>query len=308
MRIAFFGTPEFAAVALEALLASAHDVVGVVCQPDKPAGRGQRLTAPPVKQIAVHAALPLLQPTSLRGSEILSTLRAWDPEIIVVAAYGRILPASILTLPRHGCVNIHASLLPRYRGAAPIQWVIARGDERSGVTIMQMDEGMDTGAILRQREIVLAPDETAGTLHDRLAPLGAEALLDVLGTIVSPGIVAVPQEEALATYAPMLRKQDAEIDWSRPALEIERRVRAFNPWPVAFTAVAGKRLRVWRARCGEAQHPGAPGTIVAADESIDVITGVGILHCDELQLEGRRRLPAREFIRGTGVSVGSRLG
>lgn len=308
MRVAFFGTPEFAAIALEAIVAGSDTVVGVVCQPDKPAGRGQRLTPPAVKVVAETHGLPVEQPASVRTEAFLSTLRAWNPDVIVVAAYGRILPPAVLALPRFGCINIHASLLPRHRGAAPIQWAIAHGDAVTGITIMQMDEGMDTGAILLQRETPIAPDETAGSLHDRLARIGASAIREALAALADHTLTSTPQDDAAATHAPMLRKDDGRIDWTRPAVEIERRIRAFDPWPSAFTQWNGRRLRLFRARVARQDEPSAAGTIVAVGDSLRIATGAGCLECDELQLEGRKRLPAPEFVRGNAIAVGHRLG
>lgn len=308
MRVAFFGTPEFAAIALEAIAAGTDTLVGVVCQPDRPAGRGQRLTPPAVKVVATALGLPVEQPASVRTDAFLTTLRGWNPDVIVVAAYGRILPPAVLALPRFGCINIHASLLPRHRGAAPIQWAIAQGDAVTGITIMQMDEGMDTGDILLQRETPIASDETAGSLHDRLARLGALAVRDALGALAEHTLKPTPQDDARATYAPMLSKDDGRIDWTRSAVEIERRVRAFDPWPSAFTHWNGRRLRLFHARVIRHDESAAAGTVVAVGDSVRIATGAGCLECDELQLEGRNRLPAREFGRGNPIAVGHRLG
>lgn len=308
MRCVFFGTPEFAAAALEALIASDHDVVGVVCQPDKPAGRGQKLTPPPVKVVALRAGLPLAQPASVRKGDILETLRGWAPDIAVVAAYGRILPPSLLTLPPHGCINIHASLLPRLRGAAPIQWAIARGEPATGITIMQMDEGMDTGDILLQRATAIRADDTGSSLHDRLARIGAELVLEALAAIAAGTATRTPQHHDEATYATMLRKDDGRIDWSRPAVETERLVRAFDPWPSTFTFVGGQRLRVLRAHLVPGDTGAAPGTVVEIGSALRVATGAGILAVDEVQLEGRRRVSAADFVRGGGVAIGALLG
>jgi len=308
MRLVFFGTPDFAATALDALVDAGHDVAGVVCQPDKPAGRGQHLSSPPVKTAALRAGLPLCQPTSARSADFLDTLRLWAPEIIVVVAYGKILPSTILQLPRFGCINIHASILPRYRGAAPIQWAIARGESQTGITIMQMDEGMDTGAILLQRTISIRGDDTARTLHDRLAQLGAELVIEALAGIAKGEIVAVPQDETAATKAPMIRKEDGHIDWTQPAEAIERLLRAFDPWPGAFTFFAGKRLRVWRAEVVPLASDAAPGTVAEVGEAITIATGQGGLSCIEVQIEGRKRMSAGEFARGHEFAPGTRLG
>ncbi len=308
MRIVFFGTPDFAATALEALVASEHHVVGAVCQPDKPAGRGQHLAAPPVKSAALRAGVPVAQPVSVRKGDILDILGEWDPEIAVVAAYGKILPPALLALPRHGCINIHASLLPRYRGAAPIQWAIARGEAETGITLMQMDEGMDTGDILLQRTTPIAATDTGGSLHDRLAKLGAEAMLEALDAIATGTATRQPQNDAEATYAPMIRKEDGHIDWQRPAVEIERLVRAFDPWPSTFTFVGERRLRIVRARVDATASTASPGTVLDARERLAIATGAGLLLLEEVQLEGRKRLSAAEFLRGGHLEAGNRLG
>lgn len=308
MRIVFFGTPDFAATALEALVASEHRVVGVVCQPDKPAGRGQHLAAPPVKVAALRAGLPVAQPVSVRKGDILDILAAWDPDVAVVAAYGKILPPALLSLPRHGCVNIHASLLPRYRGAAPIQWAIARGETQTGITIMQMDEGMDTGDILLQRTTPIAATDTGGSLHDRLAKLGADAMLEALDAVATGTATRQPQNDADATYAPMIRKEDGHIDWQRPAVEIERLVRAFDPWPSTFTFVGERRLRIMRASVDADGTSESPGTVVDADDRLAIATGAGLLLLEEVQLEGRKRLSAAEFLRGGHLATGTCLG
>ena len=308
MRCAFFGTPDFAAAALSALLASRHDVVGVVGQPDKPPGRGQRPAAPPVKPLDGENDVPVLQPKSVRNDEFRAALRNWRPDVAVVAAYGKILPVDVLHLPRHGCINIHASLLPRYRGAAPIQWAIARGDEVTGITIMQMDEGMDTGAILMQRETPIGPDDTGQTLHDRLAELGAALVLKALDALERGDLGPVPQDDRRATLAPMLHKDDGRIDWSLPAIEIERRIRAFHPWPSAYTFLGEKRLRIHRARLSSIPARGEPGTVVAETPDLCVVTGARALRLLEVQLEGRKRMTAADFVRGGGLHRGARLG
>jgi len=308
-RIVFFGTPEFAVPSLQALLASSDQLVGVVCQPDKPAGRGQHLTEPPVKRAALAAgALAIFQPTKLRTPDLAAQLRPLAPDLIVVAAYGKILPRALLELPRHGCINVHASLLPKYRGAAPIQWAILQGETHTGVTIMQMNEGMDSGEILLQRETAIGSAETYGELQTRLAHLGAEALTSALAQIHAGTLRRASQLEAAVTLAPMLDKHDGRIDWHQPAAQLACRVRAFNPWPSAFTALAGKRLKIHRARAQAGAAAALPGTVTATDDAIAVATGEGTLRLDELQLEGRKRLPAGEFLRGGGVKVGTVLG
>jgi len=292
---------------LRALLSGPDEVVGVVCQPDRPAGRGQHLTPPPVKQTAIAAGIPVLQPEKIRTAEFLEQLRAWAPDLAVVAAYGRILPNSILELPRHGCINVHASLLPKYRGAAPMQWAIVNGDDRTGVTIMQVAEKMDAGDMLLQRETPIGPNDTLGTVHDRLAEIGAIALIDAIEQIRAGTVRPVPQDETRVTYAPMIKKEDGRIDWSRPAAEIERRVRAFDPWPSAHTHLHGKLLKISRAKVGRGGRPEAPGTVIGIGETIRVACGSDELEINELQLEGRKRLTAGEFTRGGHVAVGTVL-
>jgi methionyl-tRNA formyltransferase len=307
LRIIFFGTPGFAVPSLSALLAGTDPVVGVVCQPDKPAGRGQHVTAPPVKQVAAAAGLPVLQPEKLRSADVLGALRQWAPDLIVVAAYGKILPAALLALPVHGCVNVHASLLPKYRGAAPIQWAVLRGEEMTGVTIMQINERMDAGDILLQRETRIGDEETYGELQTRLADLGAHALMEAIAHLHAGTLRPQTQREEEVVLAPMIEKEDGRIDWTQSAVTIARRVRAFNPWPSAFTHLDGKLLKIHRAHVGDAVGPSAPGSVVHVDGGIAVATGDGCLILDELQLEGRRRLSAAEFLRGGSIAVGTVL-
>jgi methionyl-tRNA formyltransferase len=308
LKIVFFGTPEFAVPSLRALLAGSDPLVGVVCQPDKPAGRGQQLAAPPVKRVALEAGVQVLQPQKLRTPDFAELLRPLAPDLIVVAAYGKILPKSILDLPRHGCINVHASLLPKYRGAAPIQWAILRGEERSGVTIMQMNERMDAGDILLQRETPIGPDETHGELQARLAELGAAALIEALARLRAGTLTAVPQCEADMTLAPMIKKEDGRIDWTQPAVAIACMVRAFNPWPSAFTFLGDKLLKIHKAHATAAAGTASPGTITALHDGISIATGSGTLVLQELQLEGRKRLSAADFVRGGHITVGAALG
>lgn len=307
-RIVFFGTPAFAVPSLQALLDGPDTVVGVVCQPDRPAGRGQRLQAPPVKQLAERHQLPVAQPLKLKSGEFPDQLRAWAPDLAVVAAYGRILPAPILATPRLGCINVHASLLPRYRGAAPIQWAVLNGDAETGVTIMQMNERMDEGDILLQRATPIGADETYGALQERLAEIGAGALRDALDGLAAGTLAATPQDHAAATLAPLIRKEQGAIDWNRPAVEIARAVRGFSPWPSAYTTLGGKLLKLHRARALDEPAGGAPGTVIGADRTLRVATGAGVLAIEELQLEGRKALDAATFARGGGIKVGDRLG
>jgi methionyl-tRNA formyltransferase len=293
---------------LRELLEGPEEVVGIVCQPDRPSGRGQRLHAPPVKLLAEQHGVRVYQPEKLRTAEAERTLREWAPDLAVVAAYGRILPAALLDLPRLGCINVHASLLPRYRGAAPSQWAILRGEEKTGVTIMSMNERMDEGDILLQEEVAIGGEETYGELQDRLAVAGAAALGRALELLHAGRLTPRPQDHSAATLAPMIEKEQGRIDWSESATEISLRVRAFNPWPSAFTTLDGKLLKLHRARPLDEATRAAPGTVVSAAGTIHVATGAGVLEIDELQLEGRKRLAAAEFARGGGLAVGARLG
>ncbi|MGH7785948.1 MAG: methionyl-tRNA formyltransferase [Candidatus Binatia bacterium] len=307
-RVVFFGTPEFALSSLQALIDGPDEVVGVVCQPDRPAGRGQHLQPPPIKQLALRHALPIAQPTKLRTDEFPAQLRAWAPDLAIVAAYGRILPTPILALPSLGCINVHASLLPAYRGAAPIQWALLRGEATTGVTIMGMNERMDEGDIRLQRATPIGADETYGELQRRLAGIGAAALMDALELLARDALPVQVQDAALATYAPMIRKEQGAVDWWRPALEIARQVRAFNPWPSAWTAAGGKLLKLHRARADARPVTAPPGTVLELGSSVWIATGAGTLAVDELQIEGRKALPAAVFGRGGALSVGDRLG
>lgn len=308
LNIVFAGTPDFAAIALAALLKSRHNVIAVYTQPDRPAGRGRKLKASPVKELALKHNVPVFQPSSLKSPEDQQQLAALKPDIMVVAAYGLLLPQVVLETPRYGCLNIHASLLPRWRGAAPIQRAILTGDAVSGVTIMQMDEGLDTGDMLYKLTTPIDETDTAQRLHDRLAELGADALLHTLARL--PGDVAPePQDEALATYAKKLDKKEAAIDWSQPARQIARQVNAFNPWPVAQTWLDDKILRIWEAHSLSDNANTTPGTVVAeSKQGIDIATGKGILRVTRLQLPGGKSLSVADFINSrhiTGTILGA---
>jgi methionyl-tRNA formyltransferase len=295
LRIVFAGTPDFSVPPLRALLAAGHEVIAAYTQPDRPAGRGRKLSASPVKQVALEHGVPVLQPANFRATPDLEALEALRADLMVVVAYGLLLPQRVLDAPRLGCVNIHASLLPRWRGAAPIQRAILAGDAETGITIMRMEAGLDTGPMLHIRRLPIAPEETGGSLHDRLSLLGAEALLEVLPRIAAGTAEPQRQDDAQATYARKIRKEEARIDWSRPAVEIERQVRAFNPWPVAETLHAGEPLRVWQARA--MRGAGSPGAVLGAGrEGIDVGTGEGVLRVLSLQLPGKRPTDARDFL------------
>ncbi|MGH8236500.1 MAG: methionyl-tRNA formyltransferase [Steroidobacteraceae bacterium] len=309
LSIVFAGTPEFAVPALEALVRSSHRLVAVYTQPDRPAGRGQQLAASAVKQCALRHALPVEQPATLREPAAVERLQRWSADVIVVAAYGLLLPQSILQTPRLGCINIHASLLPRWRGAAPIQRAIAAGDAESGVTIMQMEAGLDTGPMLLTRAVPIDARETAATLHDRLATLGAQALLDALDEIAHGTATPRVQPAQGVTYATKLRKEEAAIDWSRSAAEIDRQIRAFDPWPVAQTRWNGQQLRVWEAMPVDSPSPSSPGAVLGTSAAgIDVGTGNGVLRLTRVQSAGRKAMSAAEFLnahRLDGAVLGS---
>ena len=307
LRIVFAGTPEFSVPALEALQAAGHEIVAVYAQPDRPAGRGRTLGTGPVKRRALELGLHVEQPLSLKPEQAVAVLASFAPDLVVVVAYGLILPQAVLDLPRLGCVNIHASLLPRWRGAAPIQRAILAGDLRTGITIMKLDAGLDTGPVLLVREAGIATHETAGELHDRLAVLGAEAVVEAVAGLAAGKLLPVPQPADGATYAAKIRKEEALIDWSGPASAIARQVRAFNPWPVAETRWQGRQLRIWEARpltgAPVVPVPGttggrcAPGHVIGAGPGRMVVsTGDGLLEVDRLQLAGRNAMSAAEFM------------
>ena len=310
MNIVFAGTPEFAVSSLKALNESRHNVIAVYTQPDRPAGRGRKLQASPVKQFALAQGLPVFQPESLKNPKDVSQLGSLKPDIMVVVAYGLILPPSVLDIPRLGCLNVHASLLPRWRGAAPIQRAIEAGDKTTGVTIMQMDSGLDTGTMLLKKETPIENDDTAATLHDRLAELGAEALILVLEKLEQGVLSGEPQNEQEATYAKKLEKAEAQIDWALPADVLARKVRAFNPWPAANCSLNGKRLRILQASAMPSSHIKAENGTVneIGEDTISVQTGDGILGISQLQLEGGRPQTVREFLNGHQMHVGDRLG
>ena len=327
MKIIFMGTPDFAVGTLEALVQAGYEVVLAVTQPDKPQGRKQVLVAPPVKEKALELGIPVFQPKRVREPESLRVIKDYEPELIVVAAFGQILPKELLDLPKYGCINVHASLLPKYRGAAPIQWSILNGDDVTGVTIMRMDVGLDTGDMIAKTEITIAPEDTGGTLFDRLAEAGARLCVETIPSIVDGTAVYTPQDESAATKVGMIKKQDGLIDFSRPAKEIECQVRGLNPWPSAYTSLAGKTLKIWaadmRADADEADTTlasgaassvsditsAAPGTVVLIKkDSFGIQTGEGILVCKEVQLEGKKRMSAGDFLRGNAVAVGTVLG
>jgi methionyl-tRNA formyltransferase len=298
LRIVYAGTPEFAVPALRRLLDADANVVAVYTQPDRRAGRGRRLTTSPVKQLALEHDLPVHQPESLRDEEARQTLSDLAPDLLVVAAYGLILPEDILAIPIRDCWNIHASLLPRWRGAAPIQRAIETGDHRTGVCIMRMEAGLDTGPVFHCLDTVIEASDTGGSVHDRLATLGADALLTCLGRLERGTLdPPEPQDEGKATYAPKLSKAEAELDFAAPALTLERRIRAFDPWPVAWFMYEGRRLRVWRAAADPRGHDAHPGTVLGVEpKGIELATGQGRLRLLEVQPEGGRRMPVSDFL------------
>lgn len=308
MRLVFAGTPEFAARALDALAAAGHDIALVLTRPDQPAGRGKRLRASPVKERAIALGIPVAQPATLRDPAQWPALRAVDADAMVVAAYGLILPAEVLAIPRHGCINIHASLLPRWRGAAPIQRAIEAGDTETGITIMQMDEGLDTGPMLLARAIPIGPEETAGSLHDRLAELGAELVVEALAGLAAGTLVATPQPSEGATYARRIEKSESRIDWREPAEVLARRMRAFDPVPGMHSTLPGIEgpIKFWAARA----RPAAPGEAgarpgeILPGEGLAIACGEGVLEVLELQRAGGRRLGPGEFLKGTPLPPG----
>jgi len=309
MNLVFAGTPEFAVPTLNALLDAGHRILAVYTQPDRPAGRGRKLAASPVKQFAQSRSLEILQPASLKPDAEATTLRAFAPEAMIVIAYGLLLPRPVLDIPRLGCLNVHASLLPRWRGAAPIQRAIEAGDRMTGVTIMQMETGLDTGPMLATAETAITETETAASLHDRLSVLGAQLLVDTLARLEHGNVTPQPQDESYACYAPKLKKEEARLDWNADAMTLSRRVRAFNPWPVATTTLEGETLRIWLATAETSTGSLAPGTVQSADaDGIRVQCGQGTLRITHLQAEGGKPLDARTFLNGRPLAPGTWFG
>ena len=302
------GTPEFAVPSLHALLDAGHEVLAVVTQPDKPVGRRQVLTPPPLKVAALERGLPVLQPERVKDEEFLAKIRRLAPELVAYAAYGKILPKSFLDIPPHGCLNVHASLLPKYRGAAPIQWALINGETVTGISIMRADEGLDTGPVLLQREEPIYPDDTAGTLSERLARLGAEALVEAVRLIELGRAVYTPQDDAQATYAPMLKPEHTVLNWSEPAEALRNRVRGLNPKPGAVASMGGREVKVWRAAVVEGDPNAEPGVLIALSREGPVVqTGRGALLLLEVQPAGGRRQSGAEFARGWRVAVGQKV-
>ena len=296
MRTVFIGTGEIGVPTLRALQKSDHELVGAVTQPDKPAGREQKITAPPVKVAVAGSNIPVLQPSKIKEAAAIDRIRAFEPDVVVVMAYGQILPRAVLEIPKIACLNLHASLLPRWRGAAPIQAAIAAGDHETGITVMYMNEGLDTGDILLQRKIDILPTDTGGSLHDRLAELAPEALLAALQMLANGSAPRIPQDNALTSYAPKLDRKAGRIDWNESAEQIERKIRAYDPWPGAFADFDGRKLKVFTAAITDLH--GKPGEILRRDRELVVATSDASLSLTEVQFEGKRRLSALEFLRG----------
>ena len=303
MKIVFMGTPEFAVSPLQALLQNGYEVAAVFTQPDKPKGRGYQMAFPPVKELATAHQIPVYQPATLKDGTALSILPEIDPDFIVVVAYGKILPSDILELPRYGCINVHASLLPKYRGAGPIQWSILNGETQTGVTTMYMAEGLDTGDMILKKTIPILPDETADELHDRLSVIGAEALLETIPLLASGKAPREKQDDSLSCYAPMLSKELSKLDFSQPAAKIHNQIRGLSSWPAAYLMLGGKRLKVYRSRLAE-DYGGQPGVLL---DNKRFIVGCGdgkAIELTEVQAEGSKKMPAIDFLRGKQLPIG----
>lgn len=307
MKIIFMGTPDFAAASLEALIASRHEIQAVVTQPDKPKGRKGELTPSPVKVIAKREGIKVYQPLKVRDEEFVKTLRAYNPDVMVVVAFGQIIPLSILQMPKFGCVNIHGSLLPKYRGAAPIQWAVLDGEKETGITTILMDEGIDTGDILLKKTIKIDADETSGSLFDKLMALGAKTILETLDELEKGSLTPTKQEESPTAYAKMLTKAMGLIDFTRPAKELDCFVRGMDPWPSAYTLLSGKTLKLWKVRPVEGS--GKAGSVIGiGKESFTVACGKGAIEVLEVQLEGKKRMSAGDFLKGSTLNIGQELG
>lgn len=308
MKVVFMGTPEFAVPTLQALI-DHHQVAAVVTQPDRQRGRGKKVQFSPVKEKAAEYKIPVLQPGKARDKEFIQELETITPDVIVVVAYGQILPERILNLPKYGCINVHGSLLPKYRGAAPIQWAVLNGEEKTGITTMYMEKGLDTGDMIDKAEVVLDPKETAGSLHDKLMNLGADLLLETLDKLEKGTIVRTKQDDSQSCYAKMLSKEMGRMDFSRSAKELEQWIRGMNPWPSAYTTMNGKTLKIWDADVVSYEGSEEPGTVVkVTKDTIIVAAGEGALALKEIQLAGKKRMPVQAFLLGSSVETGIRLG
>ncbi len=309
MRIVFMGTPSFAVPSLQALVEKGHDLAAVVTQPDRPKGRGKKEAPPPVKELARSYKLPVFQPLRIRDEDFIELLRGFAPEVIAVVAFGRILPPDILSIPRYGCVNVHASLLPSYRGAAPIHWAVINGEKETGVTTMYIDEGLDTGDMILQQAVQIDDQDNVGIVHDRLAVLGARLLVETIDLIAHGKAPRIRQPDS-ASYAPLLKAEDELIVWDRPARDINNHIRGMNPWPGARTSLFGKVLKIWGAVVKDVgETTGQPGQVLySGREGITVCTGAGRINITELQLQGAKRLSVDDFLRGKPVPAGTVLG
>ena len=305
MRVIFMGTPDFAVGTLEEIIKAGHEVVLVVSQPDKAVGRSKALKYTPVKECAVAHGIEVYQPAKIRAEESVEYLRQYNADIIIVEAFGQIIPKAILEMPCFGCVNVHASLLPKYRGAAPIQWAVLNGDQVTGVTTMRMDEGLDTGDMIMKQEVIVDEDETGGSLFDKLSALGGSMILSTLKGLEDGTITRTPQGESETSYAKMLTKEMGHIDWTKDAASIERLVRGLNPWPSAYTSYAGKTMKIWAADVADLPGERTPGKIHVTKNQLFVETGDGVLDVKELQLEGKKRMDTASFLRGFQMEDGS---
>lgn len=308
MKVIFMGTPDFSVGTLEALIAAGHEVMLAVTQPDKPKGRGKSMQYPPVKEAALAHGIEVYQPKRIRETECVEYLKKYEADIFVVVAFGQILTKEILEMPKYGCINVHASLLPKYRGAAPIQWAVINGEDVTGVTTMRMDEGIDTGDMILKEEVVLDKEETGGSLFDRLAKKGADLCVKTLTAIEEGTATYIPQKHEEATHTSMIKKQLGEMDWTKPAQELECLVRGLNPWPSAYTHLNGKTLKIWKSSVLEKETGKEPGTIEVGKNTIAVQTGKGLLQLEEIQLEGKKRMQTDAFLRGVSLETGMILG
>ena len=309
MKAVFMGTPDFAVGTLEELIHSRHEVAAVVTQPDKPKGRGKAMQFPPVKEVAVRENIPVYQPRRVRDPEFIKILKEIDPDVIVVVAFGQIIPQEIIDLPKYGCINVHGSILPKYRGAAPIQWAVIDGEKESGVTTMQMDAGLDTGDMLLKTIIPLEKEETGGSLFEKLSTAGEKLLIETLEKLEEGSIVPEKQGESPTPYAKMLTKEMGDLDWKKDAVLLEQLIRGLNPWPSAYTHLNGKTLKIWSAEVEERETKEKPGTVVEVNKKeLKVQTGKGILSLKEVQIEGKKRMEIDAFLRGNTVKEGIVLG
>lgn len=309
MKVLFMGTPDFAASILKKIVQSGHEVIGVVTQPDKQKGRGKAMSFPPVKELALEYKLTVFQPIKVREADFVQTIRDMAPEVIIVAAFGQLLPKSLLDIPPYGCINVHASLLPKYRGAAPIQYSIIEGEKETGITIMYMDVQIDTGDIILQAKTDITEEETGGSLQDKLALLGADLLLEALKKIEAGTATRIAQEDSKATHVKMINKEMGNIDFTAPAVKLERLIRGLNPWPSAYTSLGGKTLKLWKATTEQSTEQGKPGEVIEIrKDALVVMTGEGVLVIKELQLEGKNRMRADAFLRGYVIPAHTQLG